>query len=62
MIGVLGMVALVFVIVVMFKVVQNVDVESAPPDPQTDESSLSDSKPQASAEQAKPDKPPPLNQ
>jgi len=56
------MVALVFVIVVMFKVVQNVDVESAPPDPQTDESSLSDSKPQASAEQAKPDKPPPLNQ
>ena len=59
------MIALVFVIVIMIQVVQNVDLESSPPDTQQPDSILSDPKPATSAEQEKPgqpEKPPPLNQ
>jgi len=59
------MIALVFVIVIMIQVVQNVDIESAPPDAQQEDPILSDPKPATSAEQEKPnqpEKPPPLNQ
>jgi predicted nucleic acid-binding Zn ribbon protein len=49
-IGILGLLALVFIAVIMFKTIQNSDADSAPPD-QTDEQSA----PQT------PDRPPPLN-
>jgi len=48
-IGILGLLALVFVAIIMVKVIQNSDIDSAPPD-QTDESA-----PQ------QPDRPPPFN-
>jgi cytoskeletal protein RodZ len=68
LVGFVGMAALIFVIVIMFQVVQNVDIESAPPEQQQDESSVPQDKPAMSSEQgkadnpSKPDKPPPLNQ
>ena len=65
LVGIIGMAALVFVIVIMFQVVRNVDIESAPPEQQQDESGMTPDKPGMSSEQGKPDKPekpPPLNQ
>ena len=48
--GILGLLALVFVAIVMVKVVRNSDIDSAPPD-QTEQGALQ-----------QPDRPPPLNQ
>jgi hypothetical protein len=65
LVGIVGMAALVFVIVIMFQVVRNVDIESAPPEKQQDDSGMTQDKPGMSSEQGKPDKPekpPPLNQ
>ena len=64
-VGIVGMIALVFVIVIMFQVVQNVDIESAPPAQQQDDPITAQPKPGMSSEQEKPqkqEKPPPLNQ
>ena len=41
LVGILGMVTLVFVIIIMYQVVRKVDIESAPPEQQRDNSGLS---------------------
>ena len=61
LVGILGVVALVFVIVIMFQVVRNVDIESAPPEQQQDNPGPSQSKSGSSSEPVNPDKPPPAN-
>jgi hypothetical protein len=50
LIGILGLLALVFVAIVMIKVIQNSDIDTAPPD-DTEQSAP-----------PSPDRPPPLNQ
>jgi len=50
--GIAGLVALIFVIILMVKVIRNADIEAAPPDNPDAEQSRAPSQP---------DKPPPLN-
>jgi predicted nucleic acid-binding Zn ribbon protein len=53
--GIIGLAALIFVIVIMVKAIQDSDIQSAPPDSPDAEQS-------APSAPAQPDKPPPLNQ